>query len=101
MLGPTLWRLYLAWRRARWWAAAAALLGFAVTAGLLLGAPSTASAAPSESASAAPSESASAWNDKGAALFKRKQYVEASAAFERAYAIDPRDFRVLRYAVRC
>ena len=93
MLGPTLWRLYLAWRRARWWAAAAALLGFAVTAGLLLGAPST--------ASAAPSESASAWNDKGAALFKRKQYVEASAAFERAYAIDPRDFRVLRYAVRC
>ncbi len=68
--------------------------------GLLLVLLATIAGAPS-AAAAGPTESALALNDKGAALFKRKQYVEAAAAFERAYAIDPRDFRVLRYAGRC
>ena len=72
---------------------AAAVLGLTLASGLHLGAP--------PAVRAAPAESATALNDKGAAFFKRKQYVEASAAFERAYAIDPRDFRVLRYAGRC
>lgn len=37
---------------------------------------------------------------KGAALFKKADYLGAAQAFEKAFALDARDFRVLRYAGR-
>ncbi len=37
---------------------------------------------------------------KGAALFKKAEYLGAAQAFEKAFALDARDFRVLRYAGR-
>lgn len=49
---------------------------------------------------AGPVEESKALNAKGAALFKKGEYLEAALAFEKAYALDPRDFRVLRYAGR-
>lgn len=49
---------------------------------------------------AGPFEESKALNIKGAALFKKGEYFEAAQAFERAYALDARDFRVLRYAGR-
>ncbi|MBI5610114.1 MAG: tetratricopeptide repeat protein [Deltaproteobacteria bacterium] len=37
---------------------------------------------------------------KGADLFKKGQFLDAAQAFEKAYALDAKDFRVLRYAGR-
>lgn len=37
---------------------------------------------------------------KGAALFAKGEYFDAAQAFDKAYSLDPRDFRVLRYAGR-
>ena len=39
-------------------------------------------------------------NVKGADLFKKGDFLAAAQAFEKAYALDSRDFRVLRYAGR-
>lgn len=49
---------------------------------------------------AAAVDDAKALNAKGAALFKKGEYFDAAEAFEKAYALDARDFRVLRYAGR-
>lgn len=45
-------------------------------------------------------DDAKALNAKGAGLFKKGEYFDAAVAFEKAYALDARDFRVLRYAGR-
>lgn len=49
---------------------------------------------------AAAVDDAKALNAKGAGLFKKGEYFDAAVAFEKAYALDARDFRVLRYAGR-
>lgn len=49
---------------------------------------------------AGPAEESKAINAKGAAQFKKGEYLDAAQAFEKAYALDQRDFRVLRYAGR-
>ena len=52
------------------------------------------------SAFAGAAEDAKALNVKGADLFKKGDFLAAAQAFEKAYALDSRDFRVLRYAGR-
>lgn len=51
-------------------------------------------------AAAGPADESRALSVKGAALFKKADYFGAAEAFERAYALDAADFRVLRYAGR-
>ncbi|MBM4346131.1 MAG: hypothetical protein FJ100_22385 [Deltaproteobacteria bacterium] len=48
----------------------------------------------------APAVEANALATKGAALFAKGEYLEAAGLFERAYALDAKGFRVLRYAGR-
>ena len=67
--------------------------------GLVVLAVSASSLAPA-TGFAGPADESKALNAKGAALFKKGDYLEAALAFERAYALDARDFRVLRYAGR-
>ncbi len=79
--------------RARWlaaWLSGVVLLGMA--AGSLL-------ARPAAAALSATDES-KALAVKGADLFKKGQFLDAAQAFEKAYALDAKDFRVLRYAGR-
>lgn len=70
-----------------------------MAAWLVLATVSAAQLGPS-TALAGPAEESKALNNKGAGLFKKGEYFEAALAFEKAYALDARDFRVLRYAGR-
>lgn len=49
---------------------------------------------------AVPADTSAALAAEGAALFKRNEYLDAARTFDRAIALDGKDFRLLRYAGR-